>query len=700
MDLSGDPILVECPECSGVGSRVRPCPCTQQRARPGLLRGLFSKGATPDPRCSDCSGSGTKAHECSKCAGDGQIRGQLVLTVVNLDSGAVASVQVVAGAVEPVRFGLTRLWCVELQPLVDELAARTGGVCAEKPSAGHVVFPEEYSPDMPDEERSRLEAVAMVTGGLGRHRIFIARAEQPEPVPRPDVVLGTLCRLATRLCLDLVVWRYPRQPGRVPGWWIGLQPAGAGLPSGEPFGGADLGDVLLRLKTHRLLFGAGSLGSRDDNRAVPGHFIAPNAEASAVADEAIGTVDELAANLDKRPRDAGMIAIWRDGAWHYSPVARTGIRREPSLRTSRPARMMEVPTWGIQEPSPPSYWAEKIPTKSCPGCQTGEAWTVCVCALDTGIADVDCSRCAGSGQRQTPTCGRCGETGKLHEGVVITVTDLDNYARHINLAPTADVEVAKAGQQPRNPELANWQLPESYRLTTHFFDDGIDLANTTSEINSPVSSDLVNATVLAPSAATPPEVVTSWCEKTAKSKNAARAFVIVSLPRREKLSVLANIATGLGLEVVAACQFRSLALAEGIAANAGTRWGVKILTPGEVVKFPNSLTSMDRTLSSAVGHRFDHLVSWYQQGHQPAPAELCRISNQPPAANTDADHLETTLSRLATEHDFDTISARISSNEVTITRHFSGAARHAMPEPDLTLAHAPTIAQVLTQLNQ
>lgn len=65
--------------------------------------------------CRICAGAGTVAQGCVDCGQRGVRRAQLVLTVANLDTGQVASGNVVPGSVAPTR-SAGGGWCLALAP--------------------------------------------------------------------------------------------------------------------------------------------------------------------------------------------------------------------------------------------------------------------------------------------------------------------------------------------------------------------------------------------------------------------------------------------------------------------------------------------------------------------------------------------------------------------------------------------------------
>jgi len=90
---------VICARCDGMAFTLDWCRC---RDGDGAF---LIEDRTPDGEpwadCEVCRGDGTVARPCRDCDQHGRRRAQLVLTVANLDTGTIASANVVPGAVEP-----------------------------------------------------------------------------------------------------------------------------------------------------------------------------------------------------------------------------------------------------------------------------------------------------------------------------------------------------------------------------------------------------------------------------------------------------------------------------------------------------------------------------------------------------------------------------------------------------------------------
>src|SRR5690606_35404268 len=70
-----------------------------------------------------------------------------------------------------------------------------------------------------------------------RRQVYVARVHSPSQALTVDDTLTQWCRVASQLCMDLVVWRASqvlRSGNTVWGWSVRLAHAGMPLPSGEP----------------------------------------------------------------------------------------------------------------------------------------------------------------------------------------------------------------------------------------------------------------------------------------------------------------------------------------------------------------------------------------------------------------------------------------------------------------------------------
>ncbi|MFK3981748.1 hypothetical protein ACI2K4_15375 [Micromonospora sp. NPDC050397] len=184
-----DDHLVECPDCDGTTFLLVTCRCTQ------LGTGILATNPTtqhhrPYADCQLCHGIGTVAQPCHEL---GLRRAQLVLTVVNVDTGASASTSIVPGTVAPTvdQDGTATL---DLTQLVRDLARQVGAA-----SVSDIVTPdrpfEELSVLLPAHWQPDLPAPTTAAERVGRPRADDPPARAPSSRPtghrpaRPDRLL-------------------------------------------------------------------------------------------------------------------------------------------------------------------------------------------------------------------------------------------------------------------------------------------------------------------------------------------------------------------------------------------------------------------------------------------------------------------------------------------------------------------------------
>ncbi|MFC6015287.1 hypothetical protein ACFP2T_03635 [Plantactinospora solaniradicis] len=401
----------------------------------------------PWPDCELCAGDGTVARPCLECSGHGRCRSQLVLTVANLDTGAVASASVVPGSVEPT-LGPDG-WRIALGPLLAELAGRAGVAPAtlrevftldrppEPDGQLSVLLNRRWRPDLVAVDRHDLEARALANRSYAPWLVFLGRTAAPD---RPDLAghLDRLRRLADRLCLDLVVEARSTGYG-TPSWDIRFETFGAGVPQ-RPHGvHSDLPTAVERTSVDDACYG---LAERC--LTAPAHYLDPQLpDSHPLPGEPVEPVDvdQLERRILRDCADApGAQAIWRDGRWrHTSLYTADTTTTLAELETGQVARQHTVILARTWEPPAPSWLGDPIPQTPCGDCH------------GTGTREwlLPCHACAGNGR----TC----------QGAVLTVTDLAGRVVHLNWR--ADDSAAPAmlvGTEPAGQPVV--QLADRYRL--------------------------------------------------------------------------------------------------------------------------------------------------------------------------------------------------------------------------------------------
>lgn len=124
-------------------------------------------------------------YPCGRCDQRGELRAQLVLTVLNADNGAVASASVTAGALGP-RPCPEQRWGLALTPIIVGLAATVGATDLVDISSGWrpldddaIILPREWRPDLPVERREALITAAIATRSHNPWQSSTAGASSP-----------------------------------------------------------------------------------------------------------------------------------------------------------------------------------------------------------------------------------------------------------------------------------------------------------------------------------------------------------------------------------------------------------------------------------------------------------------------------------------------------------------------------------------
>ncbi|MEV4820745.1 hypothetical protein [Micromonospora sp. NPDC049274] len=219
--------VVTCPDCDGMTFTLDPCRCTTYGDRFLVDAEVLGPRREAYRGCEQCHGAGSIAYPCYRCGRRGRRRAQLVVTVANLDTGAVASHQVVPGGLEPHRDPAGH-WVVALASRVRELAASVGAIVtdADVPS---LWLDRQWRPDLPAAQRHELEAHAILRADHAPWRLVLGRSSA---APTVDLAarLARFCALADLLLLDLVV--EARRQGLGFGWALRYEVPGSPVPPG------------------------------------------------------------------------------------------------------------------------------------------------------------------------------------------------------------------------------------------------------------------------------------------------------------------------------------------------------------------------------------------------------------------------------------------------------------------------------------
>ncbi|MBF9135087.1 hypothetical protein I0C86_40125 [Plantactinospora sp. S1510] len=440
---------VVCVRCTGTTLTLDRCRCRDGDGNFLVDQpvGAPNDDGRPWPDCELCTGDGTVARPCPECSGHGRRRAQLVLTVANLDTGAVASANVVPGSVDPTPG--PDGWRIALGPLLAELASRAGAAPAtlrevftpdrppEPDGQLSVLLNRRWRPDLAGVDRYDFEARALANRSYAPWLVFLGRTTAPDPPDPSDLAghLDRLRRLADRLCLDLVVEARSTGYG-TPNWDIRLETFGTQVPR-RPHGyHPDLPTAVERTSVADACYG---LAERC--LTAPAHYLDPRLPDPHPLPVEPVDVDQLERRILRDCADApGAQAIWRDGRWRHTSLHTADTTATlTELETGQVARRHATILARTWEPPAPSWLGDPIPSTPCRDCH------------GTGTREwlLPCHTCSGSRR----TC----------HGAVLTVTDLAGRVVHLNWRPDDSAAPATlVGTQPAGQPVV--QLADRYRL--------------------------------------------------------------------------------------------------------------------------------------------------------------------------------------------------------------------------------------------
>ncbi|MDG4779592.1 hypothetical protein O7614_08040 [Micromonospora sp. WMMD961] len=562
--------VVTCPDCDGLTFTLDPCRCTAYGDR-------FLADADTDvlgPRreayrsCEQCRGTGRVAYPCYRCGRRGRRRAQLVVSVANLDTGAVASHQVVPGGLHPHRDPTGR-WLVDLVLRVRELAAIVGAVVdeADVPS---LWLDRQWRPDLPEALRHELEAHALLRADHVAWRLVLGRSTAA-PTVDPAARLTRLCAVADLLLLDLVV--EARRHGGGFGWAVRYEVPGSPVPSGLPGWCRDLPEALTSTDVAGALTGLAERGMAAAARLLRPDSPRPPAAPAVDVDQLERSV--LADCVDLAGGELpGAQALWRDGRWwHTSLHAGEPVETLAEQPTGQVVRSARVPVSRGYEPPDPSWLGEPACWRPCPDCRPHSRIRACDCRLGGRAADTDCPHCCGAGLRPSALrCFTCGDTRRLHQTVLVTVTDLRHRVVHLAWQTGTPEVTPLVTTQPGGKPVV--QFPDRYRLGSWAALLGArpeDLAD--ADGGHEIDRYLRDGYVTLPWAGADP--VREYVRQAGRGTAAGRLIVVAARPDAPPLPELLRLALGLDLAlVVAVCDLRHNTgdplLTDGV------RWSVQV----------------------------------------------------------------------------------------------------------------------------
>lgn len=396
VSAAGPPVVL-CRSCDGLSFTLDRCRCTYGGNR--LLVSDDGGGRRVGEAfydCLECQGVGTVGRPCHDCRQTGRRRAQLVLTMVNLDTGVVASANVVPGVVEPVPWPGDggRSWYLPLGPLLHDLAAVVGvGSWTDvrepgEPDGPLVLLPRGWRPGHSASVRKVREAEAIAGESHDAWRLYLGRTTVA-PAREAAAELGWWCRLADLLCLDLVVEARRQVASDALTWAVRFEVPGGPVPA-EARGYAD--DLTTAITTTTDLDACYGLEER--GLAAPAHHLTigepppdpPTVDVDQLERRILGDCFALGTGAP----NPGAQAVWRDGRWWHTSLRAAGTTEILTEWSTGQIHSRHTTTlrrgW---EPPAPSWQGPPIRYVDCPDCDPHSRLQHCDCQLGTGRVDPD-----------------------------------------------------------------------------------------------------------------------------------------------------------------------------------------------------------------------------------------------------------------------------------------------------------------------
>ncbi|MEO3781449.1 hypothetical protein ABGB16_32625 [Micromonospora sp. B11E3] len=627
--------------------------------------------------CPGCAGTG-----CPRCRWRGRRRAQLLLTVANRDTGAVASHRVTPADLDP-RPDPAGGGVADLTPRVRDLA--TTVAAALDPDPLLVRLPPAWRPELPAADRHALAAEALAEAARRPWRLWLAGSALPSPVD-PAARLAQLCGLADLLLLDLVV--AVRRHDDRERWTVRYEVPGPPVPDGPVDGSPDLATALTRTDVRAAL-----AGLTDRGLTAPARLLDPDLRLSGNVPETppalrpfppqtgpVGRIERRVLAQLVEPTDGtdrpGAQAVWRDGRWWCTGL-RYAAHGSPGRSALSVGGRVRSPLHRVVEPPDPSRFGEPVPGRPCPDCRSESPTRVCRClaggrpaddraGCGTGPAD-DCDRCGGTGRRRSALCcATCGGTRRLHRALLVTLTDLRHRVVHLAWRAGAPEVTRAVATAPGGRCVV--QLPERYRLGAWARVFGVppeDLAE--ADGGHAIPRELRDGYVTLPWSGADP--VGEYVRQAGRGLPAGRLIVTAARPDVPPLAELARLVAGLDLALhVSLVDLRQYA-GHPLGPD-GRYWSVEVrmrdapVHPDDLPTRPSLAAALDDCLT----HLADDLVGLVPTDpDEPLPAP------RSPAREPVADPVPTLL-RLAAEHPGRAVTLRITRTGHTTHRHDNSSA--------------------------
>ncbi len=599
-------IVITCPECDGITFTLVACGCTTGGDR--ML--VDERGFDQEPyrECQLCRGAGSVARGCARCQQRGRRRAQLVLTVANLDTGRVASRNVVPGSLNPELAPEGDHWVLPLAPVLNELAAE---VDAKQIIAADGSDPRQddlgiwlprWRPELPAETRSAYETAAIVGQDHQPWRLFLGRTAAATP-PDPDRSLGRLCQVADQLCLDLVVEARHLNTGRIC-WDLRYELPGADVPADPSRRGEDLRSAVAATTITDALDRLAERSQGAPAYRIRADVFPPTGPRRVDCDQ---VERRVFADLHHASAAQG---IWRDGRWWHVRLRPGGstivlVERE----TGQVDRHRVTNLLRHWEPPEPAWLGEPLPDIACPDCKPESLLHRCYCTMGGHSADPDCAACGGAGLSESLLgCPTCRGSHRLHTAVQVTITDLQGRVEHQLWQPAAGEPATQVATQSGGQPV--YQVPERYRLARWAHTFGVRPEDLTElDTGHEVGQDLLDG-IVTTGPATDPTV--EYALGASRGLPAARLFVLAAVPDAPTLVDMIRLAHGLRIGLAITVENHRLNAGDPTRLH-GERWQVDLITPDQPANTFNlplapSLEAALATLKSALRSAIDETV--------------------------------------------------------------------------------------------
>lgn len=615
--------VIDCDECDGLGFRVRRCFCVQGGDQLVVDGGRYADQVYVD--CRVCGGDGSVAEPCARCGRAGRRRAQLVVTVVNLDTGAAVSRRLLPGRLDPPAEpdNVTRA-----RDIVTGLAGAVGvrGLCPhwrQRALDDEVYWlPRRWRAHLPAQERLALEAEALAQQEYDPWRVYVGRGTEAPPSPEPGRELARLCEQADLLYLDLVV-EARRRYGEVV-WTIRYEVPGGRVPLDPHAQARDLPSAIAATT-----FREAMRGLDDRGRDAPAYTVRPVRTAAAIPSSMdLGRLGRavLADLADDAP---GAQAVWRDGRWWHTPLRSAGSVEELHEReTGQIVRYVRQMVRRAAEPPDPAWWGEPVEHRPCPDCRPGTRLRRCHCRVGAPGPDPQCSRCSGAGFAPSGlACFTCRDGGRIPAALTVTVTD-GRRVRHETWRPVPGEPAPVVGYQPNGTPVH--QLRPHWRLARHAAVFGVRSTDLTHlDEDQPVDQDLLDATVTVHDPAVEP--ARQHVERIGAGLPGARLFVLAAAPDAPPLTDLLRLAHALDLAVVVTYRDHRLDAGDPTKVQ-GERWDIRLTARDARIgaEFP-FCASVELAVARCVEYLDMHLLAAVpREPDRPVPAPQAAPS--PPVA--------------------------------------------------------------------